>query len=207
MSEGEEKSCEEVFTYIYDHEMWGVNEDGTPSSGWGSWPEFALPYLQFLVDFMNTHQIRSVVDVGCGDWAFSRYVDWGPIVYTGIDVVKEVIEKNGRRFSSPNIRFVHGDILKMELPKGELLVCKDVLQHLTNADIALFLSKIKKFKHCLITNDCVVCNEPVGLENKDTTRGPNRPLDLTKPPFNIEGVKIFTYPLRDHVKQILYVAN
>lgn len=210
-AEAEEGGSEETFTYIYDNEMWGVNEDGSPSSGWGSWVEYARPYMEFLVEFMNANQVHSVVDVGCGDWAFSRYIHWGGINYIGIDVVKSVIERNQELFTAPNIKFVHGDILNMDLPPGDLLVCKEVLQHLTNQDISHFLTKIKKYKHCLITNDISLGKgNGVGKRNKDIPhRGPNRPLDLSKPPFNVKGVKIFTYTVEDydHVKQVFYIQN
>jgi hypothetical protein len=28
--------------------------------------------------------------VGCGDWSFSRSIDWGMATYVGIDVVPDV---------------------------------------------------------------------------------------------------------------------
>ena len=30
-------------------------------------------------------RIRTVVDLGCGDWQFSKYVDWRGIEYHGYD--------------------------------------------------------------------------------------------------------------------------
>lgn len=212
----EEQSSEETFTDIYEN-GWDRYEDGSPSSGWGSLVENVRPYMEFLVEFMNTNQIQSVVDVGCGDWAFSRYIDWGDIDYIGIDVVKSVIERNQQQFIAPNITFIHGDILTMDLPPGDLLICKEVLQHLRNKDIIQFLKKIKKFKHCLITNDIRIGEAHVGRRNKDIPhRGPNRPLDLSKPPFNAKGVKIFTYTVTkidpelgdcEHDKQVFYIQN
>ncbi len=202
-----DESCQSVFSHVYEQRLWGVNEDHTPSSGWGSLPQFVIPYKQFLVDFMRENQIHSIVDVGCGDWIFSRQIDWSSIQYTGVDVVADVIERNLFQFSAPNITFLHGDLLHMDLPEADLLVCKDVLQHLTNADIHLFLTKLKKFKYCLITNDFFTDAEMVGPENRDIPyRGPHRPLDLTKPPFNVAGIKVLTYPIGAHAKQVLLIT-
>jgi SAM-dependent methyltransferase len=203
------KSSEEAFTQIYDNGVWGYNEDGTPSSGWGSFYENTRPYFNFLLDFMNTHQPTNVLDIGCGDWAFSRYIDWKNMNYTGIDVVKSVVELDQQRFGAHNITFIHGDFLTMELPEADLLICKDVLLHLTNADISIFLEKIKdKYRYCLITNDIIKGGETVISTNRDlSNRGENRPLDLNKPPFNVDGVPLFTYAIGDCVKQTLLITR
>ena len=87
-------------------------------------------YIQFLQNFMSANNIKSVVDAGCGDWSFSKAVDWGNIHYIGIDIVKPVIERNQQRFSSSTISFLHGDMNEMELPAADLLICKDVLHYL-----------------------------------------------------------------------------
>jgi SAM-dependent methyltransferase len=208
--EKKKESCEEVFSRIYENGLWGYNEeDGTPSSGWGSWLSSVEPYKKFLEGFLKENAITSVTDVGCGDWIFSRHINWDHITYVGIDVVKSVIERNQKEFSKPNIHFVHQDILQADLPKAELLVCKDVLQHLNNEEVATFLQKLKEYKHCLITNDIVVGDQAVGKVNKDLPGpGQNRPLDLTKAPFNLKAEKVLTYQARDdHVKQVLYIKN
>ena len=88
-------------------------------------------YCAFLQDFLKEKQIHHVVDVGCGDWGFSKSIDWNGIQYEGYDIYKELIEKHQAEFSKDNIRFIHGNAIQMELPKADLLICKDVLQHLT----------------------------------------------------------------------------
>ena len=88
----------EEFTYIYDNEKWGKNK----GSGEGSRPKFNQEYIPFLEDFLKTNNIKSVIDFGCGDWQFSRYIDWGDkpfstmpkIDYLGLDVVDSVIDNN-----------------------------------------------------------------------------------------------------------------
>ncbi len=211
LAEAKERSCEEVFSDVYENCVWGIAEDGDPSSGFGSHYEYALPYVEFLQNFLEQHSIKKVVDLGCGAWEFARYIDWNGIDVIGIDVSDKIISINQSKFGNDRIRFECGDILNMHLPEGDLMVCKDVLQHLQNQDIALFISKIKKYKYCLLTNDIAISPQDDmrihGKNRENAWRGANRPLDLTLPPFNLEGAKVLTYSLGHHVKQVLYITH
>ena len=42
-------------------------------------------------------KIKSVCDIGCGDWQFSQYIDFKGFKYTGIDCVKSVIDENKKK--------------------------------------------------------------------------------------------------------------
>lgn len=180
-------NIEEAFTYIYNEKIWGVDQYGNGTSGSGSAVQAAAPYIDFLKKFLKKYEVKSVVDFGCGDWSFSQYIDWSGISYTGYDVVKEVIERNNNKFAYGDCVFIHADGIQINLPSADLLICKDVLQHLSNDSISAFLKQCKKFKYCLITNDI---NDGF---NQDSPEGGYRPLDLTKAPFWVPGLKIFTY--------------
>ena len=74
----ENLSNEEVFQSIYENGVWGIGKDDAEfigSSGSGSDPANALPYLEYLQHFFKEHNIKSVVDLGCGDWQLGRLVD------------------------------------------------------------------------------------------------------------------------------------
>ncbi len=94
---------EERFETIYREKLWGVNEENEGYSGGGSELENVLPYYQYLTNFIQEHHIRSVVDLGCGDWTFSKCIDWTGIDYIGYDVVESVIEKNRQKYGSAHI--------------------------------------------------------------------------------------------------------
>lgn len=195
--------AETVFTRHYDiGDEWGKNNEGNGFSGSGSLVPLARPYMNFLQEFLKNNDIKSVVDAGCGDWTFSRYMDWSQGSYIGFDVVKSVIEKNQKYFGAPSVQFVHSNFIQEDLPAADLLICKDVLQHCTNEDILAFMPQCKKFKHCLITNDI----EPSEI-NIAISRGQWRPVDLTKPPFMSKGAKVLTYRSGGVVKQVLYIQN
>ena len=97
----------------------------------------------------------------------------------------------------------HANILDTDLPPADLLICKHVLQHLTNEDIIKFLSQTKKFKYCLITNGI----DPNGNGNQPIGVGDYRPLDLTKKPFNINGEEVLIYEAGSFIHQVLLLKN
>jgi hypothetical protein len=67
------------------------------------------------------------------------------------------------------------------LPGADLLLCKDVLQHLPNALVLRYLRIFKqKYKFILITNG-IVSPHP---SNVDIALGAYRPIRLDHPPFN-----------------------
>ena len=198
-------SHEHVFTEIYTNGVWGRNDRGEGFSGGGSLLQNTKKYIAFLEQFMRKHSIQTVVDAGCGDWEFSRYVDWRGVQYLGFDVVDHVIKKNRERFNAKNVNFVSGNFLAMDLPSADLLICKHVLQHLPNADILSFLPQLKKFKYCLITNE--VDPQSLSSDDADISIGGGHKIDLSRPPFNIRGQKVLTYYIGGAAHQVFLIEN
>lgn len=181
-----------AFDDVYKTAKWGKNAAGEGISGSGSSVKSTAIYRAFLADFMKDTGVTSVVDAGCGDWNFSQLVDWTGIDYKGYDIVGSLIEKDKQKFGKPNIQFFQADIVEADLPPADLLVSKHVLQHLPNADVQKFLAKqLPKYKHVLLTDGVVPGS--LSSDNHDIAPGDYRPLDPTKPPFNIPGVKALTW--------------
>lgn len=195
----------QAFTHIYEIGGWGRDTQGNAISGGGSLVQNAKKYMTFLQNFLKKNNIKSVIDVGCGDWSFSQYIDWTGIDYVGYDVVKSVIDTNNKKFSNKNCIFLLGDATQLDLPQADLLICKDVLQHLSNEDVSLFLKQLNKFKYCLITNDVNPQTETSTNENIET--GSYRIIDLTKSPFAVKGHKVLTYISDQNKKQVLCIIN
>lgn len=84
---------EEKFERIYQEKIWGSSEEDDGFSGGGSLLQYAFLFHEYLTRFLQDHQIRSVVDLGCGDWTFAKWINWRGIDYIGYDVVGSVIEK------------------------------------------------------------------------------------------------------------------
>lgn len=81
----------EVFNEIYQKNLWGHG------SGPGSIPQNTEPYRWYLHNFIRANGIRSVLDVGCGDWQISSLMDWNGIDYVGVDV-SSVVLNNTKKF-------------------------------------------------------------------------------------------------------------
>ena len=60
----------EVFAEIYAKKEWNedIRDEGF-DSGLGSGSAFASRYCDLINDFIETHKIQSVVDLGCGTFA------------------------------------------------------------------------------------------------------------------------------------------
>ena len=132
---------------------------------------------------MKRHAVRSVVDAGCGDWGFSRAIDWGGASYLGVDIASDVIAGLRNEHEKGQIRFQVGDITE-ELPAADLLISKDVLQHLSNTLVHKFIRnnlKKGKYKWVILTNDR-------GSANRDVASGGYRAIDLAAPPFEVRGL-------------------
>lgn len=173
----------QTFNRIYSEGVWGRNVAGTGTSGSGSTLAITEQYRAYLQDFIKTHRVRSIVDAGCGDWSFSSTIDWADASYLGVDIASDVIETVRRKHEKGNIKFRVGDITE-ELPAADLLISKDVLQHLPNALVHNFIRnnlKRGKYKWVLLTNDR-------GRGNGDTVPGGYRAIDLAAAPFNVNGL-------------------
>ena len=173
----------QAFNDIYKNRRWGVNSDGDPSSGPGSHPSNVVPYVEYLQRFMKDNNVKTIVDVGCGDWQFARYINWDGVEYLGVDCVKSVLQRNIKRFAKDNVDFALGDLTNDEdlqhFPTADLYIVKDVLQHLPNRVVYRFLDDIKpKVKYILVTNCC-----DQARDEDDADFGETRPLNSSKTPL------------------------
>jgi SAM-dependent methyltransferase len=179
----EQRLLTSTFNRVYTEGAWGKDVAGKGTSGTGSTLEITREYRAYVEDFMRKHSVKSVVDAGCGDWSFSSAIDWGHASYLGIDIASDVIAVVRSKHETDKIKFQVGDITD-ELPAAELLISKDVLQHLSNTRVQKFIRnnlRKGKYKWVILTNDR-------GSENRDIASGGYRAIDLAAPPFEIRGL-------------------
>ena len=206
----------ETFEGIYSGHSWG----GGSRSGPGSDPEHTVSYVRFVGRWLECHpECRRIVELGCGDWVTTRLIPLGPQhSYLGLDIVPEIIASNRENFQSPNVRFECSDFLSNTPPGGDLLLIKDVLQHLSNRSVHEFLQKIlPQFRYAIITNDIrkykeqrllgiLVFRRDLQQPNMDAPDGGSRPLKLDESPFCLTAIQRLRYPvvLRKEPPRVVY---
>lgn len=187
-------TCKEVFTRIYATNAWG-GEPGEIYSGPGSGGEAAKVYADAVNKFINSMDIQSVVDIGCGDFRVGKAIADSGVNYTGIDIVDSVIARNNSLHAGPGVQFLVRDIIEDELPEGDLCLAREILQHLSNAQIQRVLEKLSGFKYLIVTD-----HQPPAhnlIPNLDKPHGgyiriqSHSALVLDKPPFNLPNVELF----------------
>lgn len=169
-----------VFASIYERGVWGGG------SGAGSDIERTVMYAGLVQHLIATRAVRRVVDLGCGDWRFSRHLDLTGVDYLGIDVVPAVIAANNAQYAKSGIRFEVADAASFALPDCDLVLCKDVLQHLSNQNVLKVCGRRARGTRWLITNDFHPTNED--CENGDT-----RPLNPAGAPFSLPARPVLAF--------------
>lgn len=188
---------ESFFTYIYENKQWGDNENinYNGSSGGGSDIDYNKDtYVPFLKDFIITHEIKNIVDLGCGDFKCGNLIYHDlDINYTGYDTYKKVVDYNLSQYPLPKYFFEHLDFYnnKETIINGDLCILKDVIQHWTTDEIYTFLDYLvqkKSFKYILICNCCNQKNDnPINI-NRST------PLSINFFPLKkYNPVKLYNY--------------
>lgn len=142
---------ESLFTYIYKTNFWQSQES---VSGPGSELKVTRKMREDLSKLLRRFEIKSLADAPCGDLNWMRYVDIGDCEYIGIDIVEELIEKNKREFGDTR-EFRHLNLIENIIPKVDLIICRDMLAHLTDEQIVKVLRNFKQSgsKYILMTTN------------------------------------------------------
>ena len=131
-----------IFTKIYNKKIWAMGEN-VPLSGRGSSLNYNKKYLPFLQNFIEPY--ANILDIGCGDMTTTAHLNLSNKNYTGIDCVESVIENNKSKYQTESIKFICKDIVKgLDYNGYDLIIIKDVLQHLSNEDIISILDSLPK---------------------------------------------------------------
>jgi SAM-dependent methyltransferase len=192
-------TVEETFRKIYFSKAWG-DEGSTFSSGAGSRGPASEQYCAAVADFIRTRHIRSVVDLGCGDFFVgSQLVEATNITYTGIDVVPELIQHLKSTVKTKQVDFLCADITSHALPAADLCLIRQVLQHLSNEEIEQVLSNVRHYPLILVSEDVPV--RPKSF-NRNKPHGPDvrgyfgSGVFLDQAPFSKPAAEMWRFELR-----------
>jgi SAM-dependent methyltransferase len=183
-------SLSETFDHVYARGLWGREPDGHIHSGTGSRGELFDRYCELVVPELTRRGVRSLVDIGCGDFKVGAVLSRAVDDYTGVDVSELAVTANHALHASQHCRFVRADATRDPLPHADAAVLKQVLQHLGNAQIESVLGNIlSTYRVVFITEDLHADSE--SLPNRDMVHGPHTRVThrsgvrIDLPPFNI----------------------
>ena len=130
-----------VFTHIFKANAWG---DGESASGPGSTTQATQHVRRELPGLLAELGVRAMLDLPCGDFNWMRHVDLAGIDYLGGDLVAELVAENNRRHARANVRFAVLDLLNDDLPRVDLVMCRDCLFHFPLASVQQALQNIQR---------------------------------------------------------------
>lgn len=170
---------EKVFDYIYEHGVWLNGGNESTLSGLGSELRATEVVRSGLHEMLASIGSQSLLDVGCGDFTWMQQVDLGGRDYIGIDIVEGVIADNIERFSSERRAFRCVDAVSQDLPIADVVLCREILFHLSFADGHRLLRNIQRSgaSHIIATSDTATAF------NSNIRTGDYRVLNLNRGPY------------------------
>lgn len=171
---------EDHFTRMAATGAWGSAE--TPC-GPGSTIEACKGILERLPEWIRTHQIRSIADLGCGDFHWMSRLDLSGLEYDGYDVVRFLIERNVQKHGRDNIRFHHVDLTEQIVFHADLVILKDVLIHLPTVQAMEILGHVLSSQPRLLAS---TTSPGWPVSNRACMKiGEFSPIDLEAEPFRL----------------------
>ncbi|BBH54056.1 class I SAM-dependent methyltransferase [Fluviispira sanaruensis] len=169
-------SHRKIFTQIYKNNSWG---DKDSFSGSGSNLKQTQIIICELPILFEEFSIKDILDIPCGDFYWMRKVIFKNIKYMGADIVEELINNN-KIYEKNNISFKKIDLISDQLPKVDLILCRDCLVHFSYKNIFSALRNIcnSGSKYLLLTSFKDHAN------NYDILTGQWRAINFENAPFN-----------------------
>lgn len=181
-----------VMEQVYARNLWGGDNLPFYSGSGSHHPDIVIPYIHVVTQFLNAFEPPLVVfDLGCGDFNIGKELVRHTKYYVAVDIVSDLITYNKAMFKIENLEFQCLDIAADQLPSGDCVIVRQVLQHLSNAEIQRILPKLSMFKYLILTEHL-----PMGgfepnvdiISGQGTRLKKNSGVDLLAPPFNFKVV-------------------
>jgi hypothetical protein len=171
---------EEHFTRMAATGAWGSPE--TPC-GPGSTLDACKGILERLPEWIRAHQIRSIADLGCGDFHWMSHLDLSGLQYDGYDVVRFLVGRNAVKHGRDNVRFHHADLTEPIVLHADLVILKDVLIHLPTIPALEILGHVISNKPRFLAS---TTSPGWPVSNRACMRiGEFSPIDLEAEPFSL----------------------
>ena len=175
---------------IYEKKLWGGDAFDFYSGEGSHQPELIKPYIEAVSAFLTSFETPlTVCDLGCGDFNVGKHLVQHTKKYVGVDIVPDLIARNQATFKEENLEFLCLDIAVDDWPVADVVLLRNVLQHLSNAEVECIVQKLADYQYVIVTEHL-----PNGsfTPNKDIISGQGIRLkvqsgiDLLAPPFNLQ---------------------
>ena len=170
----------DYFRKIYVGRLFG---NSSSVSGPGSSLEKTRSLRNELERLIYALDLVTIADVPCGDLTWMSETKLGEIEYTGFDIVPELISELRSKF--PDKHFEVYDATEDILGAFDLIICRDLLVHLTNEQV------LKVIEHFRLSGSTYLLSTTFTsvMENQEL-RVPIhgvgwRPINLELCPFNL----------------------
>lgn len=173
---------------VYAKNLWGSGDTDFYSGEGSHDTETVQAYLKAVIGFFKSLETPPVVcDLGCGDFNVGKELVPYTQAYTAVDIVPELIAHNTKKFKSKQLSFATLDLAKDPLPEGDCALLRQVLQHLSNAEIQAIVNKLYAYRYVILTehlpdqeftpNIDIISGQGIRLKKKSG-------VELLTPPFN-----------------------
>jgi hypothetical protein len=167
------------FTAIYQNRIWLNGREHGSLSGSGSELMNTDSVRNALPSVLKSLGTKVLLDLGCGDFTWMKEVTLD-CRYIGVDIVSNVIERNRERYAAATRTFDVLDAVSMPLPKADTVLCREMIFHLSFADIRRVLANVRasEARYLIATTDSGI------LRNADIASGDFRRLNLERKPLS-----------------------
>jgi len=169
-------------------------QDGGSAGGPGSSLAYTKDLRGWLGDLLVRRTIMTMLDAPCGDWRWMELVDLGTTIYTGWDVVPEILLDCEERACDRDIKQVTFDEVNLLttpwVERYDLILCRDFLAHLPdNQTVASVLFKfLLGGSTYLLASNYPEADNGGEFDREGGQAWPGYfepPVNLTAPPFNL----------------------
>ena len=138
------------FEAIYKYNLW-ITGSGTGSIYWNN-----KPYIKFLENIIKNYNIKSIIELGCGDCKLWENIKFDG-EFIGIDIVDNKISPTHKFYNRyRKFNLLKDNPQKLNLNNSvDLLIIKDLFVHLSNKNMEDILRKIDRLnaKYLLLAED------------------------------------------------------
>lgn len=175
---------------VYHKNLWGSNESEFYSGEGSHHPDLVEPYIAAVTSFLTSFKSPlTVCDLGCGDFNVGKELVKYTKHYVAVDIVTDLIAYNASIHKDEHLEFRCLDIAKDDLPSADCALVRQVLQHLSNAEVQSVINQLIHFKYVILTEHIPEGDFKPNIDiisGQGTRLKKQSGLNLLAPPFNFK---------------------